>query len=464
MPDPISIMSPGRAHLVGIGGAGMRALAEYLLDGGWTLTGSDLDTQTPGLRALAERGVGLASGHNRDHLSEETDLVIHSAAVPSTNPERSAARDRNLPDLSYVDLLELLCRDREAIGIAGTHGKSTTTALCSWILESSGADPGYLCGAELVGKRRGGRAGAGPHLVVECCEFRRHFLKIPVRTAAILSVEPDHFDCYGSIAETVDAFAAFAQNLPADGLLLWNAACAGAAQAIAGATCRTESFAVGAPADWTVANVACSGRETGFEIVHHGAVVTHVRLPMPGRHNVANALAAAVLCLNHGVAPEQVVEGLASFPGLRRRFEFRGTWRGAVLVDDYAHHPTEIRAALQAAREVCPGRRLRCVFQPHQRRRTEELMDEFAGALVEADDVIVMPVFSARESDDRANETLSRELAMRTKEQGGRAEFGTSLDRIAATLETDVREGDVLITLGAGDIYRLHDRFDRTIL
>lgn len=208
----------------------MRALAEYLLDGGWTLTGSDLDTQTPGLRALAERGVGLASGHNRDHLSEETDLVIHSAAVPSTNPERSAARDRNLPDLSYVDLLELLCRDREAIGIAGTHGKSTTTALCSWILESSGADPGYLCGAELVGKRRGGRAGAGPYLVVECCEFRRHFLKIPVRTAAILSVEPDHFDCYGSLAETVDAFAAFAQNLPADGLLLWNAACAGAAR------------------------------------------------------------------------------------------------------------------------------------------------------------------------------------------------------------------------------------------
>ncbi|QDU39729.1 UDP-N-acetylmuramate--L-alanine ligase MurC [Maioricimonas rarisocia] len=464
MLDPISLSPPGHAHFVGIGGAGMRALAEYLSDYGWRLSGSDLDVNTPGARALAARGVAVSTGHRREHVAEGTNLVIHSAAVPADNPERIEARERGLPDLSYVDVLGILCRQRETIGIAGTHGKSTTTALCSWILESAGADPGYLCGAELAKVQRGGRAGSGRHLVVECCEFRRHFLEVPVRSAAILSVEPDHFDCYATLDETVDAFASFAGNLPADGLLLWNAECANTARAVAGATCRCVSFAIDGPADWRAARVRANGPGIEFDVVHHGTTVTHVRLPLPGRHNAMNALTAAALCLKHGIDPEAVAEGLASFPGLRRRFELMGHWRGAVLVDDYAHHPTEIRAALQAARDAFPGGRLRCVFQPHQRQRTEMLMEEFAVALASADQVFVVPVFSARESDDQANVTLSRELVSLTGVRGGRSEFGTSLDRIAATLETDVREGDVLITLGAGDIYRLHDRFDRRIL
>jgi UDP-N-acetylmuramate--alanine ligase len=449
------------AHLVGICGAGMNALAAVLLDLGWSITGSDLHPSEELCHKLRLRGVQVCQGHDALHLPARTDVLVFSAAIAADNPEREAARRLQIPEMSYSRMLGDLLRSRTGVCIAGTHGKSTTAAMVASILLESGRDPSACIGAELRDLGQSGWAGGGELFVVESCEYRRSFLDLAPNCAAILSVEPDHFDCFRDFGETRDAFRQFASQVEPAGYLLVRGDSAAAVAAAQGASARVETFSLATGSDWHATDVRPTPEGTCFAAFHRDEFFAEFELRLPGRHNVLNALAAIALCHHLEVSTGDLVSSLARFRGVRRRFEERGHWRGVTLVDDYAHHPTEVEATLKAARERFGRRRLWCVFQPHQVSRTRALFQEFAESLALADELLIAPVYTARETPDARAEFVAKELAIAIAAAGGRARFCADLDRIMATLDDEARPGDVVMTVGAGDIDRVHHEFTR---
>jgi UDP-N-acetylmuramate--alanine ligase len=472
----------------------MRALADVLLGLGWSLSGSDLDVGS--VRFLAGAGVRLFAGHAAEHVSAETDLVVYSDAVPAENPERRRAAELGIPAISYFQMLGRLGVGRRTVGVAGTHGKSTTAAMLAHVLVQAGRDPMAVFGATPLGATSGGRAGRGEMLVVEACEYRANFLHLRPQQAAILGVELDHFDCYDSLALLEDAFRRFAEGVPNDGLLVARHGCESTRRVTAGLGCRIETFGLSADADWSACvrsagvppafenadgTSALRWGESRFEIRRRGRGVCEVRLRLPGEHNVLNALAAAALAYSGGVSPEQIAAGLSSFPGLHRRLELLGTWRGVAgvkgdspvfvntktgtvpsvtfrgvtLIDDYAHHPTEVTAALATIRRMFPEARVWCVFQPHQASRTAHLLDELAASLGNADKVLVAEIYRSREGDPQPGEVTAADLAQRAGELGVDVLPGHSDEEIVKTVEALLAPGDVLVTLGAGDVRKL---------
>lgn len=450
------------AHLIGICGSGLRSLAEHLLDLGWHVSGSDLLPVGHQAQRLRARGVTLHAGHHANHLAN-ADVVVHSPAIPESNPERAAAATRQRVCLSYPAMLGRLIIGRRGVAIAGTHGKSTTTAMLGWILRHAGLDPSVICGAELLNLAAGGWAGDGDAFVVEACEFRGSFLHLAPRCAAMLDIEPDHFDCYSDLDAAVAAYAAFAARLPRDGLLVCRADRPAVRRAAAAAVARVQTFGVQTPADWSARDVQPVPGRTSFRIERDGRLWTECVLRVPGRHNVGNALAAAALAAELGVSPDGVRRALAAFCGVRRRFEPLGAWRGVELVDDYAHHPTALSATLAAARLEYPGRRICCAFQPHQVSRTRRLLLEFAQSLRAADAALVLPVYSAREGASPETTAVSRRLVQAAQACGANARFVPSLDHLVASVETDARPGEVLLLVGAGDMERVRDDLARRV-
>jgi UDP-N-acetylmuramate--alanine ligase len=467
---PISLHAFGpsearRAHLVGVAGAGMRALAEVLLGWGWQLSGSDLAIAP--VRGLAREGVRLHEGHSAAHLPPQADLLIYSAAVPPSNPELRRAAQLAIPAYSYFEMLGRLVSGRHTLAVAGTHGKSTVTAMAAEIFVRAGRDPTVFCGAAALGRSSGGRAGKGELMLIEACEYQANFLHLRPRHAVILGIEPDHFDCYPSPAELEEAFARFAGLVPADGLLLARHNCPTSRRIAAELACRVETFGIDGRADWSARKLSGRRARYSFEICSHRRPLCRVSLPFPGRHNVVNALAAAALAWENGVSAERIAWALGRFRGLQRRLELLGTWRGVVLVDDYAHHPTEVVATLGTLRRMFPGRRLWCVFQPHQVSRTARLLDELAESLQNADRVLVAEIFRAREGPPRHGEVTAADLAQRIREVSAvpPASRGVAVEvpevhaaeDITRLLETRLAPGDVLVTMGAGDIRRICD-------
>jgi UDP-N-acetylmuramate--alanine ligase len=288
-------------------------------------------------------------------------------------------------------------------------------------------------------------------MLVEACEYRANFLHLRPRHALILGIESDHFDCYGSLQQIEAAFQQFAASVPADGLVLARHDCPSTRRVIAGLTCRVETFGFDPDADWSADSLAEESGLFRFGVCHEGRKVCDVRLSVPGRHNVLNALAAAALACENGLSGQQVAAGLAGFPGLQRRLEMRGLWRGATLIDDYAHHPTEVAAALAAVRGLFPRRRVWCVFQPHQVSRTERLLDELAESLQNADKVLVSEIFRAREGGPRPGEVTAVDLARQARAGGVEVLPARTDEEICRTLENRLAPGDVLVVMGAGD-------------
>jgi UDP-N-acetylmuramate--alanine ligase len=520
-------LRPRRAHLIGVAGCGMRALADVLAGWGWQLTGSDL--RLPSDREFGGGKGQWFKGHSPDHLAPETELVVYSDAIPAGNPELRRAVELGIPTVSYFEMVGQLTADRHTVAVTGTHGKSTTTAMLAHILTTAGHDPTVFCGATPLGATSGGRAGASSPLplraynnnsplplgegqgvracrtqpaltltlsqremglaIVEACEYRKNFLHLRPKHATILGIEPDHFDCYDSLDELERAFRQFAASVPADasnhsssnsreltapgeGYLLVRHDCESTRRATAGVSCRVESFGLCPDADWSAHDIKPrpavapgSGATTGrgfmdwgpstFEIRHLGQPFCQVQLQVPGRHNMLNALAAAALAWNNGVTADQIAAGLGSFPGLHRRLERLGTWRGVTVLDDYAHHPTEISVTLETIRRLFPRRRVWCVFQPHQASRTARLLEPLAASLQNADKVLVADIFRAREGSPRPGEVTAADLARRTAALGVEVLPGHTAEEIVQTLETHLAPGDVLVTLGAGDVERL---------
>jgi UDP-N-acetylmuramate--alanine ligase len=440
------------AHLVGIGGSGMRALAELMRDVGVRVTGSDAALRDDDRWRMHLNGLRVCAGHAARHLPDEADLLVYSPAVPADNPERQAALRIGIPQLSLPQALGWLMRSRMGISVAGTHGKTTTTALLGHLLEDAGLSPSVVCGGEVRERGASGWAGRGRALVVESCEYRRHFLELHPRHAILLNIEPDHFDCFGSLHEAIDAYAQFVATLPPRGTLVVNADCPAALQAAGSARCRVVTVGTSPAAEWHIAQAARTRSGWSFLVEHRGRHFARFRLPSPVKHNVLNALAAVALARRLGVRRHLLQAGLRTFAGVRRRFESIGSIGGVTLIDDYAHHPTAIAGVLQAVRRQYPGARLWCAFQPHQVSRTQALQEEFARSLALADVVLIAPVFAAREQAGAEAVNASRRLAARTAELGVQTRFVASLDEIRRTVETEPRPGDVFLTLGAGDI------------
>ena len=450
----------GRAHLVGARGAGMKALGELLGDLGWSLSGSDMSE--PG-ESDSPASFELRTGHAPSNVPIDAQLLIHSPAISSQNPERQFAREAGIPELSYTEMLAQLMRDRVGVCVAGTHGKTTTTAMVASILRECGLEPSAAVGGELVQYRRSGWAGSGRHLVVESCEYRRHFLDFSPSLAAILNLEADHFDCFPSLEAAVEAFSSFAALIAPDGVLVVPGfASAQFDEITQHCAARVERFSFDPTSDWSAVEIRSKGPLTQFRLLRQGRSFGEIELKVPGRHNVLNALAAAALASAAGGQATDICEALSDFRGVRRRFEILGDWRGVTVIDDYAHHPTAVRATIQAARQFFGQRRLICVFQPHQVSRTLGLMDEFATCFAGADDVLLVPIFAARESAETAL-AAQTQLAQRAATNGVSIRQITSLDRLQVTLDYAARPGDVLLIMGAGDINRMGYELTRNI-
>lgn len=461
--------------LLGICGAGMRSFAQHLTAMGIPVIGSDHDraglqrfshTAPPNITLLdwtvLQRG-----------LTPQISTAVHSVAVDAANPELAALRRRGLRVLSLPQALAEQFSGTPQICVAGTHGKSTTTGMLWWILHHSGHPVARYVGAEF---QSGDSLPAyQPVLrpfhaaVLEACEYRDSFLSLQPAVCVLTGIEDDHFDWFKEPSAAARSFGRFVGSTSAGGSLVYSADCEAsrrlAADFVSGPMISWS--ASGRAADWTLVSRPCrsgSAVAAGLLQPSGGGSPIELQLRVPGEHNLKNAAAAVLAAQQRGINPKQSAEILSTFPGMRRRFEHRGTWRGVELIDDYAHHPTAVAVTLRTVRQVYPGRRILVVFEPHQLSRTRRMLPEFASALELADEVLVVPVLAARETAPEAVRLeLSRELVQRICGTGGCAKLVGDLDQVPGKLEDAVHAGDILVTMGAGRTNLIHDEIHRKI-
>jgi len=442
-----------RVHLVGIGGAGMSAIANVLLARGVDVRGSDLKESraTHALRAL---GATIAFGHRAENVAD-ADVVVVSSAIPHANPEVSEARDRGIPVLQRAQVLALLMRERRGIAVAGTHGKTTTTSMIAVILQSAGLDPTFLIGGDLNEQGTNAHHGTGEWLVAEADESDGSFLWLAPEIAVVTNVESDHLDFYAGESDIRAAFAAFAEGLGPSGVLIACADDAGAAALAEGHRGRALAYGIGHGA--LRADVVERGTEGTRSIVAlEGEQLGELRLRVPGDHNVRNALAAIAAALEAGVDFDGAAAALASFTGVARRFQARGAADGVSLVDDYAHHPTEIAATLASARER-GWRRVIAVFQPHRFSRTRHLGAALGASLASADLTIVTDVYGAGEDPEPGVTGKLVVDGLLAAKPTARAAYIPSRRVLPDLIVARARPGDLVITIGAGDVTMLAD-------
>jgi len=444
-----------RIHFIGIGGCGMRGLAEFVLHEGGEVSGSDMKAgeATDELRGLGAR---IFIGHAASNLPSGTDLVVVSAAVKPENPEMVEARRRDIGVQKYAAFLGGLMKIRKGIAVSGTHGKSTTTSMVSYALTQAGLDPSFVIGAEVPQLGGGARVGRGPHLVVEACEYDRSFLNYKAQAGVILNIEEDHLDYYRDLPEIVSAFGDFAAGISPDGLVVVNGGDRNAVEAAQEAKGRVVTFGIEGRWDWRAEHLEPTLGRFTFDVYRFGEFVTQVRLAhLAGQHHVFNALAAMALCDWAGATPAAVAEALGTFEGAERRMQFLGEAGGVKVIDDYAHHPTEIQATLKAAKARYEPKRLWVVFQPHQHSRTRFLLKDFARALTMADKVVVPDIYFVRDSEKERQAISASDLVGEIQGLGASALYIPDFESIQRYLVESLEPGDVLMTMGAGDVYRL---------
>ncbi len=449
-------------HMIGIGGCGMHAAARLLMRFGATIVGSDR-AAFQGLGTLIEFGAKVHIGQRASNIRADTDLVVVSAAVPESNPELIAARAKGCRVIKYAELLGELMQMRTGVAVAGTHGKSTTTALAAYLFRMSGLDPSYVIGADAPQLGGGSGVGMGEHFVVEACEFDRSFLHLRPQHAAILNIEADHLDCYRDLNDIIDAFARFAANVAPDGLIVARHGDPNVTDAVGNADARVETFGFQPDATWRATNLEIDRGRYTFDVTFEGLHLFRTSLALAGMHNVANALAATALAWNAGATNDTLAEALRTFSGVDRRMSLRGQRGGITIVDDYAHHPTEIRVTLAAVRDQYAPRRLWVVFQPHQHSRTRILMHDFAKSFSLADEVIIPDIYGSRDAEFDIKRNGALTLVSRIRDAGRNVCHIPGLDDVAAYLEPQLTRGDLVVTMGAGNVWTLADELVQRI-
>jgi len=455
--DPIAPDLTGkRLHFVGIGGSGMSGLARLCAAQGAVVTGSERE-ESDAVDKLRAQGFAVAVPQTGDALPDAADEVIVSAAIPIDHPERTAAGRRGVPVTKYAALLGRLMIGRRGVAVAGTHGKSTTTSILCHALLQSGLDPSFILGAHCEqiggGARAGGANGAGTAsdvLIAEACEYDRSFHNFHPTHGLILNVEADHLDLYASIDEIVESFAHFAALIHRDGSLLIQHESPHRMAITAGVKCPVETLGFAPQADW---HVELDGEHVTLK--DRGMPVAEWDSPMPGDHFAYNAAAAAATAHRLGAGWDTIAPAISGFAGLDRRMQRIGERGGVTLVDDYGHHPTEIDTTLRALRSHHNPGRLICVFQPHQHSRTRHLMEQFLVSFGAADVVIVPEIFFVRDTEQERQSVTAGDLVDRLRGRGVKARHVHPFEAIAEQLEELVRPGDLVVTMGAGDVWKV---------
>jgi UDP-N-acetylmuramate--alanine ligase len=442
----------GRVHLMGVGGAGMSGIARILLARGVSVSGCDAKESTV-LAPLRALGASVEIGHDPAHI-DDTDTLIVSSAIRPTNRELEAARSLGRRVLPRAAALASVMADRIGIAVAGTHGKTTTTSMLTVAMHACGRDPSYAIGGDLNEPGSNAHNGSGEFFVAEADESDRSFLLLSPQAAVITNVEPDHLDNYGNAAAVHDAFSSFIARVDADGVVLLGADDLGSSRLAPLARergIRVRSFGLSDDADVRVVGLSLTGSSSSFDLVAEGRRLGRVRLQVPGAYNAVNAAGALGIGLAMGLPFGEMARGLAGFAGVRRRFEFKGVAGGVRVYDDYAHHPTEVAtAALAAARGVAGAGRVIAIFQPHLYSRTATFAQAFGEALAGADVVVVMEVYAARE--DPIPGVTGALISQAVPLPAAQVYFEPSWAAVPSLVAGLVRSGDVVVTIGAGDV------------
>jgi UDP-N-acetylmuramate--alanine ligase len=447
-------------HFVGIGGIGMSGIAELLLNLGYRVSGSDLKS-TDITRRLADLGGTIHTGHNAANVGD-ADVVVISSAVKEDNDEVAAARNRSIPVIPRAEMLAELMRLKYSVAVAGAHGKTTTTSMVGAVLAAGSLDPTIVIGGKLRSVDTNAVLGQGNYIVAEADESDGSFLKMAPTIAVVTNIDREHLDFYDDLDAIVRTFARFIDRIPFYGLAVLCLDNEHVQNLIPHIKKRYMTYGVSSQADFQAREIHCDGLSSRYQVYHRGQHLGDVRLNLPGIHNVYNSLAGIAVGMELNIPFATIRSALETLEGVRRRLEIKGASGGITVIDDYAHHPTEIKTTLQSARSSWPDHRIVGVFQPHRYTRTQALFDDFTRAFYETDQLILLPIYSAGEAEIAG---ISHTLLCEGIQAHGHKDV-TCTDSFEAALDVlqrSVREGDIVMTMGAGDIWKLGETFLKTI-
>ncbi len=444
-----------KIHFIGIGGISMSGLAQIMHARDFVITGSDM-TSTKTTKQLQDSGITVFSGHSKGNISDDIDLIVYTAAIAQDNPELMTARERHIPLLTRAEFLGQLMHNYDyPVCIAGTHGKTTATSMLSHILLDAKVDPTITLGGLLDSIVGNIRIGKSEYFVTEACEYCDSFLNFNPRIGVILNIEEDHMDYFKDINHIRQSFYKFAQKIPTDGILIVNGTIDDLDSFTQGLTCHIESFGLDPSFTWSANHIiydenACAS----FDIMYKGNVLGRISLKVPGEHNIYNALSICASAQYMDIPFISWQAGLLAYKGTHQRFELKGVLQGITIVDDYAHHPTEVKASLQVAKKQGHDR-IWCIFQPHTYTRTQVFLKDFAKALCLADEIIVTDIYAAREKDP--GNIHAQDLVKEIHSLGKSARYISSFDDITIYLLEHCLPGDLVITMGAGNVNTVAD-------
>ncbi|MEN8128399.1 MAG: UDP-N-acetylmuramate--L-alanine ligase, partial [Planctomycetota bacterium] len=431
-----------------------------LMANGAVVTGSDMEDSSV-VRNLRSLGAAIAIGDAPENIPFDTDEVVISAAITAANPELARAAERGLTIRKYAEMLGMLMDDYASIAVAGTHGKSTTSAWLSYVLQQAGAEPNYIVGADIAQLGGSSGVGSGKTFVAEACEYDRSFLNLHPHAAVLLNIEQDHLDYYRDEDDIIDAFAEFASGVKGGGVLIANGQDKNTVRVLRRFKSEPKiiQYGLDTHCDVSARNPALAEGCYEFDIYHKNTRMGRTRIALPGAFNILNALAVTAASLHAGLDAETILKHLGGFTGIDRRLMLKAQIDGVTILDDYAHHPTEIRASLKAIREKYAPKRIWCVFQPHQYSRTRFLLDDFAESFKLADVTIVPEIYFVRDTAESKSRVNARTLVERIEQQGCEALFINEFSGILEYLKANVKDGDLVVTMGAGTIWKVADEY-----
>ena len=438
-------------HFIGIGGISMSGLAQIMLMERYTVTGSDKNTSDI-IKKLERDGAKIYIGHNEKNI-DGADLIVHTAAVHEDNPELKAAKERGIRTIDRAEFLGAIMKKyTHAVGVSGTHGKTTTTSMLAHALCYAGADPTISLGGELDLIGGNIRVGKSDIFVTEACEYTNSFLKFYPTVALITNIEEDHLDFFSGIDEIIESFRKFAELTGDNGTVIACGDDDNVKKALENEKLNIFYYGMSNEFDYYPENIKYNAGFPKFDIVFKGEKLCSVNLKVPGEHNIKNAVAAIAVTRALGIDSETAARGIETYSGVHRRFEKKGEYNGAVIMDDYAHHPTEIKATIEAASKF-EEKRIVCVFQPHTYSRTRTLWNEFVSAFDGVDELVLVDIFPAREVFD--GKTRSEDLAEEIKKRGVNAKYAESFEKACEYFKKTLSDGDIFFTMGAGDVYKI---------
>ena len=449
----IDFNKPEHIHFIGIGGISMSGLAEILLGAGFSISGSDMKPSAL-TNQLESKGAKVFYGQCAENISAEYDCVVYTAAIHADNPEFARCVELNLPMLTRAELLGQIMKNYQtSIAVSGTHGKTTTTSMFSSVLLAADADPTISVGGILEAIGGNIRVGKSETFITEACEYTNSFLSFYPTMSIILNIEEDHMDFFKDLDDIMNSFRLFAKRLPKDGVLIINKEIKDYEKVTEGLECKVITYGMDSSCTYHAENIIFNAQGYGeFDVMHHSTNMGHIVLNVPGQHNVSNALAVIAAARKLGISMEQIQAGLLGFSGANRRFQRKGEYNGVTIIDDYAHHPTEIRTTLEAAKNY-PNREVWCIFQPHTYTRTKAFFHEFAESLSLADHVILAEIYAARETDTLG--MSSALLCEEIKKLGADCHYFPTFAEIEDFVKSHCIHGDLLITMGAGDVVNI---------